>query len=198
MMLFCCSLSPRRFSLATVARWTCNLEGNAPHFRGVTRNPLAAPMFGMLSVFSEFERSIIRERVVAGMRGRRRRGRRAVAPSASNPSSPASGHPRRFTGLAELACELWLNNTVLASRLFDAVSANKHLARGGSVRQAATVAPDAFVQIERLSRPPPKNFGARRVSPTIARRSRLRALWPVTLSARSNHSFRNSRPLIGL
>jgi DNA invertase Pin-like site-specific DNA recombinase len=70
-------------------------------------------MFGMLSVFSEFERAIIQERIAAGMARAKAKG--SAAPGSRRQS--ASGSARRIT-LAEPACAIWLRSFVLGARLY--------------------------------------------------------------------------------
>jgi hypothetical protein len=58
-------------------------------------------MFQMLGVFAEFERAIIRERVVAGMARAKAKGTMSGKPtdrSAGHPSPASCGHPRRLWG----------------------------------------------------------------------------------------------------
>jgi len=56
--------------------------------------PAGKAMFQMLGVFAEFERAIIRERVVAGMVQANAKGERQADRPAGNPSRAACGHPR--------------------------------------------------------------------------------------------------------
>jgi len=63
-----------------------------------TTTPAGKAMFQMLGVFAEFERAIIRERVVAGMARAKANGTKSGKPdrSAGNPSRAACRHPRRL------------------------------------------------------------------------------------------------------
>lgn len=56
----------------------CNLYLHRQHLD--TTSPSGRALFGMLAVFSEFERAIIRERVVAGMARAKRQGRKFGRP----------------------------------------------------------------------------------------------------------------------
>jgi DNA invertase Pin-like site-specific DNA recombinase len=73
------------------------------HVQGLdTSTPAGRAMFGMLSVFSEFERSMIQERVRAGLERARARGTRLGRPPKATPrvrrkvlASRARGHSMR-------------------------------------------------------------------------------------------------------
>src|SRR5262249_38133181 len=70
------------------------------HQQGLdTTTPAGKAMFQMLGVLAEFERAIIRERVLAGMARAKAEGtKRQADRSAGDPSSAACGHPRRLQG----------------------------------------------------------------------------------------------------
>ena len=89
------------------------------HQQGLdTTSPAGRAMFGMLSVFSEFERAIIQERIAAGM---------ARAKAKGTKSGKPIGRPRiarqlrtgsaRHIGLAVPVCAIWLRSFVLGGRL---------------------------------------------------------------------------------
>ena len=92
-----------------------------------TTTPAGKAMFQMLGVFAEFERSIVRTRVVAGMARAKAKARprapRAASRSVGRRSIPRgvrpSAPPMR---LAELACEPLPHSSVLVSRPFAAAS----------------------------------------------------------------------------
>jgi hypothetical protein len=92
-----------------------------------TTAPAGKAMFQMLGTFAEFERAIIRERVVAGMARAKAKARprapRAASRLVGRPSIPRGVRPSvRPTGLVVLACERWLSNSVLELRLCGDVS----------------------------------------------------------------------------
>ena len=61
------------------------------HQQGLdTSTPSGRAMFQMLGVFSEFERAMIRERVMAGWRGQRPKGRDWGGPQPSRMTQPRS------------------------------------------------------------------------------------------------------------
>ena len=80
-------------------------------------------MFQMLGVFAEFERAIIRERVLAGMARAKAKGTKSDKPigwPAIHPARRAASAPP--TRPAELACEPLPHSSVLVSRPFAAAS----------------------------------------------------------------------------
>src|SRR5262249_341465 len=71
------------------------------HQQGLdTTTPAGKAMFQMLGVFAEFERAIIRERVVARMPPANAQAHQSghAARPPGNPSRPTCGHPRRLQG----------------------------------------------------------------------------------------------------
>ncbi len=75
------------------------------HQQGVdTRTPAGRAMFGMLGVFAEFERSLLRERVIAGLDRARARGVRLGPPRTPEPRLAAlRAELARGTGLHKAA-----------------------------------------------------------------------------------------------
>jgi hypothetical protein len=71
-------------------------------------------MFGMLSVFAEFEKAMIRERVLAGMKRAKEKGTRSAKPLADRPSLKSGelqyGKPIWLLGARD--CEAWQNSLV--------------------------------------------------------------------------------------
>ena len=76
-------------------------------------SPAGRAMFGMLSVFSEFERAIIQERIAAGMARANARVPRAesrlAVPGLRRQSRIGSA---RHIGLAVPVCAIWLRSSV--------------------------------------------------------------------------------------
>jgi hypothetical protein len=94
------------------------------HQQGLdTKTPAGKAMFQMLGVFAEFERAIIRERVVAGMARAKARAPRAASRSVDRQSILRGVRPSALpTRLAELACARSRHNSALVSRPFAAAS----------------------------------------------------------------------------
>ncbi len=71
------------------------------HVQGLdTSTPAGTAMFGMLGVFSEFERSMIRERVRAGLAKARASGKRLGRPPALTPRQRRQVHRDRAEGMS--------------------------------------------------------------------------------------------------
>jgi DNA invertase Pin-like site-specific DNA recombinase len=89
------------------------------HQQGLdTTSPAGRAMFGMLSVFSEFERAIIQERIAAGMARAKAKGTK----SGSRLAVPGLRRQSRIgsawhIALAGLVCAIWLRSSVWGGRL---------------------------------------------------------------------------------
>ena len=91
------------------------------HQQGLdTTTPSGKAMFQMLGVFAEFERAIIRERVLAGLARAKEKGTKSGKPIGRPAIHPARRAPP--TRPAGLACEPLLHSSVLVSRPFAAAS----------------------------------------------------------------------------
>ncbi len=71
------------------------------HVQGLdTSTPAGRAMFGMLGVFAEFERSLIQERVRAGLERARARGRRLGRPPSLTPAQAEHLRQDRAEGMS--------------------------------------------------------------------------------------------------
>lgn len=83
-----------------------------------TTTPVGKAMFGMLSVFAEFERAIAHERTMAGLRAARGRGRKGGRPSQFTDEQVLS---LRHLRIAEAANQIGLTPSGYTKRLAQAL-----------------------------------------------------------------------------
>ena len=89
------------------------------HQQGLdTTSPAGRAMFGMLSVFSEFERAIIQERIAAGMARAKAKGTKSGKPiGRPRIAAPIKDGSGRHIALAVPVCAIWLRSSASGGRV---------------------------------------------------------------------------------